>query len=669
MRSGAYQEENDMIARDAAQGDVQSTARARNLVLCCDGTNNTLTADVEDTNVLLMHGYLRKHADPATTTLYYDPGVGSPDAAPPTDLLDLLKRRASRIAGLASGRGVYENIGEAYAFVMHHWQPGVRIFCFGFSRGAFTARAVVGMINLFGVLRLEHEPMIPTLVRIYFSQPPFGEQAHGRRSWSRMTARMLHLGLARPAKASSEAIQVSEEAAQVTRKELAEQVRRNFTRAAGVYWVGVWDTVESVGLPLLGALDNPATATFHDKPGIRNVRHALALDEHRWPFLPRLYDAPSDSVTDDGRTLKQYWFPGVHCDVGGGYAEREEGSVYDAGRTALGDASLIWMVNEVASELEVPRLGPLPPPGAATYDDLGMPRRRAFPAALHLRHDALHDTPFWALAGMTIRRMQTQRVLTNAQAAAKSQAGVEVDVQAHGPPHLEGPSVWDERRKTWPVLLAAVLAAIAIAVSGWNLTQSSVTRVFDEGPGEACGFAMLQLATVSPWDIDIRRLRPDCARAPAGGLRNAEIWNGVSAAKVGWAMAWDFVFIAALGYLIARLASRVFTWCAGWRRPGQPRPAWLLAMGWLPALACGSDALENILTLLALAMRAIDMPSFAAATLIAVGLLSSLKLVGYLLCAVLFGGGRLLLAVWPTNEVGKIGRDASRGAMPQSARV
>jgi uncharacterized protein (DUF2235 family) len=223
---------------------------------------------------------------------------------------------------------------------MRHWQPGDRIFCFGFSRGAFTARAIVGMVNLFGVLRPEHEPMIPTLVRIYFSQPPLAEQVHGRKSWRRQAARMLHVGVARPAKAPSEAIQVSEEAAQVTRNELAEQVRRNFARTAAVYWVGVWDTVESVGLPLLGSRDNPATATFHDKPRIRNVRHALALDEHRWPFLPRPYDAPSVVRTDDGRTLKQLWFPA--CTATSAAATRRSSKAASTAPAAAGCVTLRW---------------------------------------------------------------------------------------------------------------------------------------------------------------------------------------------------------------------------------------------------------------------------------------------------------------------------------------
>ena len=143
----------------------------------------------------------------------------------------------------------------------------------------------------------------------------------------------------------------------------------------------------------------------------------------------------------------------------------------------------------------------------------------------------------------------------------------------------------------------------------------------------------------------------------------------MQAVSPGWAMAWDFVFIAAAGYLIARLASRVFTWAAGWRRPGAPRPRWLLAMGWLPALAVGSDALENMLTLLALAMHGLGMPSFAMATLFAVGACSLLKLIGYLLCALVFGGGRLLLAVWPTDAVGKVGRGGPPRGLPAPASM
>ncbi|SEB24497.1 DUF2235 domain-containing protein [Variovorax sp. YR216] len=635
---------------------VGSPRGERNLVVCCDGTNNTLTGGFEDTNVLRLYGYLRKHVDPDTSTLYYDPGVGSPDSAPPTGLVDLVKRRWQRVAGLASGGGVYENIGEAYAFLMREWVPGARILCFGFSRGAFTARAVVGMVNLFGVLRPQHEAMIPTLVRIYFSQPAFSEQVHGRKNWRRAAATWLHVGLARPGKAQGDAVHGSEEvASKVTRKDLALQVKNNFAREAQIYWVGVWDTVESVGLPILGSLDNPSTATFHDKPNIRNVRHALALDEHRWPFLPRLYDSPSEVTTPDGRTLKQLWFPGVHCDIGGSYpGAQSDSAAYPNQRTGLCDASLQWMVNEVAKELEIPELESLSDPGRPDSDEFGTPSRYVFPGQLPLRHDPLHDTPLWALAGMTVRRMQDEKILTNAQAKAGAKDGIAVDVKAPEPKYLAGPSVWDERRKLWPFVMAVVFAVLFSMLSGWNLGPPDGRVTLGNAAG--CSFAMQQLATISPWTIDVTAIRPDCKPAPPGGLRNPEVWTEYAKFSPGWAMFLDLLFVACAGYVIARLASRVFTWAAGWRRPGQSRPAWLLTMGWLPALAVGGDVLEDLATLLFMALQAVSLPSFAQATLYLVGISSLAKVTGYLLCLSVFGGGRMLLAVWPTKAVGKVGR-------------
>ena len=94
---------------------------------------------------------------------------------PPTDPIDWASRTWERVAGLASGRGVYDNIAEAYLFLMRHWRDGFdRVYLFGFSRGAFTARSVAGMVNLFGILEPQHEEMLPTLIRIYFSRDEAG---------------------------------------------------------------------------------------------------------------------------------------------------------------------------------------------------------------------------------------------------------------------------------------------------------------------------------------------------------------------------------------------------------------------------------------------------------------------------------------------------------------
>ncbi|GJI88988.1 hypothetical protein RugamoR1_21510 [Rugamonas sp. R1(2021)] len=124
--------------------DYTNQKHARQLIVCCDGTNNTLTAGVNDTNVVKLLNILT----PAThdQKLYYDPGVGVGQA---------LRRTLTRIEGLASGRGIYENIANAYKFLVQEYRDGDEIFLFGFSRGAFTVRAVAGMANLFGLVRAQ----------------------------------------------------------------------------------------------------------------------------------------------------------------------------------------------------------------------------------------------------------------------------------------------------------------------------------------------------------------------------------------------------------------------------------------------------------------------------------------------------------------------------------
>jgi uncharacterized protein (DUF2235 family) len=390
----------------------------RQLVVCCDGTNNTLTAGTEDTNVLRLATHFARY--PSTERLvYYDPGVGTPAAAPPTDPMDWLQRSWERITGLASGRGVYDNIGQAYLFLMHNWRDDRdRIYCFGFSRGAFTVRCVAGMVNLFGILKVEHEVLLPTLIRIYFSQPGRGGGVVQR------ATRRVHQALKpdRRAIVNSRAARSTDEI--VTRERLAEQIRELFTTPAGrnawVHWVGVWDTVESVGLPGPLSRSNPSTATLRGKR-IRNVRHALSFDEHRWTFEPRLYEEPGD--IDDGaagQTLKQRWFAGVHCDVGGSYAVSECG---------LSDEALQWMVAEVAADMGLPALVPAE-------------------SAIRVRHDALWETPWWALAGMCLRNMQP-----------RSAAGEPIAVIPVAQSSAAAADVWDSRPKFQPNVVTAMAAS------------------------------------------------------------------------------------------------------------------------------------------------------------------------------------------------------------------
>jgi uncharacterized protein (DUF2235 family) len=544
----------------------------RKLVVCCDGTNNTLTADTHDTNVLKLHAHLCRHRT-AAHVLYYDPGVGTPNDVPSTDFFDWIGRNAERFGGLVSGRGVYDNIAQAYLFLMREWHDKRdEIYCFGFSRGAFTARCVVGMINLFGLMRPEHEPMLPTLIRIYFSQR---EDAQGL--WPEITSkvRKWFFGSANLA----------------TRGALAAQIRTLFSaeRLPDIHWVGVWDTVESVGLPGPLARSNPATATLHDKPRIRNVRHALSLDEHRWSFEPRLYDEAGDIATG-GQTLKQRWFPGAHCDIGGSEPNAEAG---------LPDAAFAWMLGEVAADLGVPPAAPS--------------------TAVRLRHDPLWRTPWWALAGMSLRHT-APRVSSGQRFEATEDDGGSVTTPAR--------STWERRRPLGRVVAAVVLGAVFLFFSGlallrdWPFDLALVSDAYSA----AMKFARFQTYAL-PWahgNID-----------PPATL--------LAYPHPAWAMVWDLPFIACWGYLLARVASRAFTWLAGSRRATSTLPWWRW-LGFAPLALVGGDVVEDLLTLSALAASGLGTQWGAAFLLWAVGVASCCKWLGLMACMPLLGV-RLMLMV------------------------
>ena len=123
-------------------------AMAKNIVICLDGTNNQLGRAV-NTNVVRLFQMLDL-ADPARQVGYYDPGVGTFSSAA---AWTPLARTASRYAGLMFGPGLRQNLGEAYTYLMSVFEPEDQIFVFGFSRGAYTARALTGMLEVFGIFR------------------------------------------------------------------------------------------------------------------------------------------------------------------------------------------------------------------------------------------------------------------------------------------------------------------------------------------------------------------------------------------------------------------------------------------------------------------------------------------------------------------------------------
>jgi uncharacterized protein (DUF2235 family) len=585
----------------------------RQIVICCDGTNNTLTGGADDTNVVTLHNHLSTQQAKVgwERILYYDPGVGSPGLLPPTGPIDWLARTWDRLSGLASGGGVFENIADAYRFLMRHWRDNDDlIYLFGFSRGAFTVRAVAGMVNLFGVVRPEYDVLVPTLVHLYFAPTVSLEGNPLQR-----TTRWLHRLTSRRQMAAAEPGGHARLGAADGRTLLAEEVRANFAGDgrcdAWVHWVGVWDTVESVGLPGLLSRVNPAPPTVLGKRFL-NLRHALSLDEHRWPFLPRLYEEPGDidqpleplagSTAPRRQTLKQRWYPGVHCDSGGSYAQTQSG---------ISDAALRWMVDEVADDLGIEPMKPHPP---------GEP-------VPMWRHDSMWDTPYWALAGMTLRDMHSR---------FERPDRADIDFKAIPADNLplDQPifSVWEKRRPMWPIALSVGLGLIFLIASGRCLSSGSEIKWWAPDPmtlvravQAAQDFAGQQLSAL--WGKGLR----------AQGHRPWEL-----IVQPGWAMFWDVGFIACWGYLLARVCSRAFAWLAGDRRVDSGRPMWRL-LGFAPMVAVIGDACEDLSVWLAMALNFAGTDGLAVAVLWAGAVCSALKFAGLAGCLL------LLVVGWRIN--------------------
>ena len=261
----------------------------KRLVLSFDGTWNTPDEDGDrddkaSTNVWRLHkAVLPSDSSGMAQQAWYDKGVG-------TDWY-------SRIAGGVAGVGLSRNIIQGYAYLAEHYAPGDEIFVLGFSRGAYTARSLVGLIRNCGILREPKGDLIQEAYQIYRTR---GDGADS-------------------------------EQAKAFRRDAAHPVN------AEISCLGVWDTVGALGIPV-HSFDffNRQFYEFHDtklSSIVKNAFHALALDEHRREYAATLW---SPSERPDQR-IEQVWFPGAHANVGGGYES-----------DVLADVTLAWMMDRVA---------------------------------------------------------------------------------------------------------------------------------------------------------------------------------------------------------------------------------------------------------------------------------------------------------------------------------
>ena len=257
-----------------------------NIVICADGTWNRPEEDLEKdhaTNVLKTARAIRPSVQGVKQHVFYDWGLGS--------------YHSSVSAGVA-GSGIHKNIVDGYRYIVQNYTNGDNIFLFGFSRGAYTVRALCGLINNCGIVKRANAKLIEQAWKIYKSK---GSQNH-------------------PDGEGAKAFRTAN--CHATRK---------------VHFVGVWDTVGALGIPfsLMGLLDGKDE--FYDTkmgPNVAFARHALAIDEQREDFEPTIW------TPRPGVDLRQVWFSGVHSDIGGSYGPDKNTG------TSVSDLALGWMSGE-----------------------------------------------------------------------------------------------------------------------------------------------------------------------------------------------------------------------------------------------------------------------------------------------------------------------------------
>jgi len=263
--------------------------------VCCDGTwdqpDQARDGVAVPTNVAKL-ALAVETSDRDTQRLFYEPGVGTaPD---------------ERLLGGTFGFGLSRNVCDGYRWLAQNFSPGDRLFLFGFSRGAYTARSLAGLIRNCGILCPEHVGQVDQAFAFYRDRT---SQSHPSALASRIFRNMYS--------------QDDEE----------------------IYFIGVWDTVGALGIPTHTDLpgwdwvmehfkQSEQLWGFHDTQLSSHVKfayQALSIDELREPFQPTLWTQGGTG----GQTLEQVWFAGVHTDVGGGSRD-----------PSLSDIALLWMLEK-----------------------------------------------------------------------------------------------------------------------------------------------------------------------------------------------------------------------------------------------------------------------------------------------------------------------------------
>lgn len=286
-----------MSKAEATERTKPKKPAPRNLVIMLDGTGNELGRNLS--NVLKLFRITSKNDN---QLVFYNPGVGTIGKP---GRWRRFRHNFSKLFGLMTGMGLDANVLEAYGWLCRNWREGDKIWLFGFSRGAWTARVLGGFIHMIGLLRPDQQNLTGYALVAYKKA---AEEDDLPIAW--------HFA------------------------------RVSAARRAPIHFMGLWDTVGSVIVPrsdrLIPSLE---TLPYTDKnESVRIFRHAMAIDERRrmfrasrWKRDQKYIENPFDPEEPPDQDASEMWFAGVHSDVGGGYPEEE---------SALSKYPLIWIVDE-----------------------------------------------------------------------------------------------------------------------------------------------------------------------------------------------------------------------------------------------------------------------------------------------------------------------------------
>lgn len=271
----------------------ESAATGKNIVLCSDGTGNS-GGKGRGTNVWRL--FQAVDLSKGDQVAFHDDGVGTED-------FKLLK-----IVAGATGYGLGRNIRELYASLVRVYDPGDRVFLYGFSRGAYTVRSLANFIHIFGILD-----------RHAFATPDeLTQKISGLYKDYRRTPKDPLIACA--------------------------TAPESHPKQDGVIaMLGVWDTVDAIGVPVDGLRDLARAYLglkhheYESNNSVWSVFHALAIDDERQSFHPTMFDETEHSP--EAGPIEQVWFAGMHSNVGGGYPKDQVAYI-----------SLYWMMRNASDE-------------------------------------------------------------------------------------------------------------------------------------------------------------------------------------------------------------------------------------------------------------------------------------------------------------------------------